>query len=231
MICKCNFYTNQIKGRKWGFTTFGDLNLQYEMEEVTEYLTVVGKSEGLYKDKGSKFIAIAVHVENEVEIKQVLDEIRKTYYDARHHCYAYRINPEDEQFRANDDGEPSGTAGKPILNQLLSHKLINTLVVVVRYFGGTKLGVSGLIAAYKTATIDALNNIRIVKKFITNELVLGFEYPLMNSVMRIIKDENLKIKNQNFESDCKIYIDLKKNQENIVLNKVQKLRGVTVTYL
>ncbi len=201
------------------------------MEEVTEYLTVSGVSEGLYKDKGSKFIAIVQHVETEEDVKEALEEIKKKFHDARHHCYAYRINPLEEQFRANDDGEPSGTAGKPILNQLLSYELLNTLVVVVRYFGGTKLGVSGLITAYKTATIEAIDSIKIVKKFITNELVLSFEYPLMNSVMRVIKDENLKIKKQDFDSNCKIFIDLKKNQEKIVLNKLDKIRGLNIIYL
>ncbi len=198
------------------------------MDEVTEYLTVTLKSAGIFKDKGSKFIAKACHVENLEDVKKEMDSIRKEYYDARHHCYAYRFNPEDEVSRSSDDGEPSGTAGKPIMNQLLSYGITNTLLVVVRYFGGTKLGVSGLIKAYKSAAKDALEKNKIIKKYISSEVILSFEYPLMNSVMRIIKEEKLRILKQDFDSNCKIYIELKKNQEKITRKKIDKIRGVII---
>ena len=164
--------------------------------EPDSFLTIKGESEGLFKDKGSKFIAKAYPVENEGQVKEILAGLKKEYHDARHHCYAYRINPEDEQFRSNDDGEPSGTAGKPILNQLLSKELMNVMVVVIRYFGGTKLGVSGLINAYKNATIEALNNSSIVKQFIYRQIEIRFDYLLMNSVMRLIKEEDADIVEQ-----------------------------------
>jgi len=199
------------------------------MEEVSDYKTIVSESEGYFKDKGSKFIALAFHVETEDEVKEIREAVRKKYYDARHHCYAFRINPENEFSRSSDDGEPSGTAGKPILNQLLSHEITNCLIIVVRYFGGTKLGVSGLINAYKTAAIDAIDANKIIKKFITRNIELSFEYPLMNSVMRVIKDENLKITGQDFNINCRLFLEIKKNQENIALKKFDKIRGVTIT--
>ncbi len=197
--------------------------------DISEYNTLTIESEGYYKDKGSKFIALAFHVENEEEIKEAMAVVKKKYYDARHHCYAYRINPEAEVFRSSDDGEPSGTAGKPILNQLLSEELTNSLIIVVRYFGGTKLGVSGLIQAYKSAARDAIRNNKVVKKFITRQFILSFEYPLMNSVMRVIKEENLKIVGQDFDTNCKINVEIKKNQENIAISRIEKIRGVTIT--
>ena len=198
------------------------------MDEVTEYLTVTIKSEGLFKDKGSKFIAVACHVENLEDIKKEMESIRRDYYDARHHCYAYRFNPENEVSKSSDDGEPSGTAGKPIMNQILSYGVTNTLVVIVRYFGGTKLGVSGLIKAYKLAAVDALENNKIIKKYISSEFVLSFEYPLMNRVMRVIKEERLKILKQDFDSNCKIHIELKRNQEKMTRKKIDNIRGVAI---
>ncbi len=197
--------------------------------DISEYKTVVSESEGYYKDKGSKFIALVYHVETEDEVKEIRELVRKKYYDARHHCYAYRINPENEFSRSSDDGEPSGTAGKPMLNQLLSYDITNTLVIVVRYFGGTKLGVSGLILAYKSATKDALEESKIVKKFITSSLTVSFEYPLMNAVMKVIKDENLKIIGQNYDTNCNIILEIKKNQKKIAVNKLDNIRGVSIT--
>ncbi|MBC8319681.1 MAG: YigZ family protein [Bacteroidetes bacterium] len=196
---------------------------------ISEYYTVLGSSEGYYKDKSSKFIALAYHVESEEEAKDVITSVKKKYYDARHHCYAFRINPEKEFSRSSDDGEPSGTAGKPILNQLLSHELYNVIVIVVRYFGGTKLGVSGLILAYKSSTLNALQNSKIVKKFITSPVELCFQYPLMNEVMRVIKEENIKIINQDFTSDCKIFVEIKKKSKKNTLEKFKKIRGVKTT--
>lgn len=196
---------------------------------ISEFNTLTANSEGYYKAKGSKFIALAYHVESEQGAKDVLTTVRKKYYDARHHCYAYRINPEKEFSRSSDDGEPSGTAGKPILNQLLSFELYNVLIVVVRYFGGTKLGVSGLIMAYKSATRDAIHNNKIVKTYITRQINLSFEYPLMNHVMRVIKEEKIKLINQDFDTNCKIKVEIKKNAINFALIKFEKIRGVTIT--
>ncbi|MCF6170395.1 MAG: YigZ family protein [Bacteroidales bacterium] len=205
--------------------------MQINAMEQDFYKTVSGAAVGLYKEKGSKFIAKVFHAETEEEIKMLISSVKKEYHDARHHCFAYRINPEKEQFRSSDDGEPSGTAGKPILNQLLSFELFNVLVVVVRYFGGTKLGVSGLINAYKSATRDALNHSTIVTRFITRELNLSFPYPLMNNVMRIVKEEKLEITAQLFELSCVLRIKVKKNDLKRVGFRLGKIRGLRVKEL
>lgn len=196
--------------------------------EINEYYTFKDSSEGYYKDKGSKFIALAYPVESEEEAKEILSFAKKKYHDARHHCYAYRITPEKEFSRSSDDGEPSGTAGKPILNQLLSSELYNAMIIVVRYFGGTKLGVSGLIKAYKEASRDAIQNNKIVKTNITRQIELTFEYPIMNQVMRVIKEENFKVIEQNFATNCKIILEIKKNKKNIALIKFKKIQGVFI---
>lgn len=198
------------------------------VEETGVYKTIIEPSEGLYKEKGSKFIAHVFHVESEEEIKDSLNQIKKLYYNARHHCYAYRLNPENEQFRSNDDGEPSGTAGKPILNQILSYELFDVLVVVVRYFGGTKLGVSGLIRAYKSATIDALEQTEVIQKTITRKVNVRFEYVLLNDVMRIIKEEDLTILKQQFDNTCFMLLEVQKNREEIIKSKFDKILGIIV---
>jgi len=195
------------------------------------YKTITAVAEGLYKEKGSKFIAKIFHVETEEQMKSAMVSVKKEFHDARHHCYAYRINPENEQFRSSDDGEPSGTAGKPMLNQLLSFELYNVLVVVVRYFGGTKLGVSGLINAYKSATHDAINQSKIVTRYIFRDLILDFEYPLMNNVMRIIKEEQLEVVERKQELSCTFKIKVKKNDLDKVLNRLTKIRGLSVKEL
>ncbi len=197
--------------------------------EINAYYTLKNSSEGYYKDKGSKFIALAYPVESEQEAKEILISVKTKYHDARHHCYAYRITPEKEFSRSSDDGEPSGTAGKPILNQLLSSELYNAMIIVVRYFGGTKLGVSGLIKAYKEASRDAILNNNIVKINITRQIELTFAYPIMNQVMRVIKEENFKIIEQDFASNCKIILEIKKNKKNIALIKFKKIQGVFIT--
>jgi uncharacterized YigZ family protein len=199
--------------------------------EITEYNTLTKSTEGYYKNKGSKFIAVAYYVENEDDVKNAMALSKKKYYDARHHCYAYRITPEKEYTRSSDDGEPSGTAGKPILNQILSYGLYNVLIVVVRYFGGTKLGVSGLILAYKSATRDLIQGGKVSKVFITRDVELSFEYPLMNSVMKVIKDEKLIIFKQDFTTDCKISVKIKKDSLKNVLGKMGKIRRVVLTEL
>lgn len=194
--------------------------------ESDSFLTINSVSEGIFKDKGSKFIAKAFPVESEIQVKEILTLLKREYYDARHHCYAYRFNPEEEQYRSNDDGEPSGTAGKPILNQLYSRELMNVLVVVIRYFGGTKLGVSGLINAYKTAANDALENTIIVQRFIYRLVEVHFEYPLLNSVMRLVKEENLTIVEQDFGLNCVIKIQMKKNDLNKIIFKLNEIRDI-----
>ena len=176
------------------------------------YLEVVGSSKGLFKDKGSKFIAYAYSVKSEEDVKQRLAEVKKQEYAARHHCYAYILYPDKSAQRDSDDGEPSNTAGKPILGQLLSRELTNTLVVVVRYFGGVKLGVSGLITAYRAAASEALEDITVEKCFVKDVFTVYFKYPEMNNVMRMIKDNALEIINQDFELECALTFCVKKSQ-------------------
>lgn len=166
------------------------------------FLSIADVSEGFYKEKGSKFLAFAFPVESEANVRERLDELRKTYYDARHHCYAYRLGHAGEHFRANDDGEPGHSAGDPILGQIKSRELTNALVVVIRYFGGTKLGVSGLIHAYKTAAAEALDQNKVVKHEITEWVRFTFPYEEMNKVMKLCKDLNLQIKEQGYAEQC-----------------------------
>ena len=195
------------------------------------YKMLSAPGEGLYKEKGSKFIASAFTVMSEEEVKQALAEVKKKYYDARHHCYAYMIGPDKDCFRSSDDGEPSGTAGKSILNQILSKEVTNVCVIVVRYFGGIKLGVSGLINAYKTAARDALDNARIVEKTVNEVYSLEFPYTLMNDVMRIMKEENLEQLNPRFEMDCYLEFSTRKNEADRIVAKFKNIFGLTVTFL
>lgn len=194
-----------------------------------EFRTIKAPSEGLYKEKGSKFIALAFPVKDPEAVQDRIDEVRKKYHDARHHCYAYRLGTgEAEEFRWNDDGEPSGTAGRPIHGQLQSFELTNVLVVVVRYFGGTKLGTGGLIRAYKTATREALEAAVKMRRVILEELELRFEYPLLNEVMRIVKEEDLKITDQDFTTSCIMKVASRKSQIEKIKNKFEAVFGVSV---
>jgi len=168
------------------------------------YRTIAAPAVGLFKDKGSKFLAFAFPVENEAEIKEHIQNLKKEYFDARHHCYAYRIGLNGELWRANDDGEPSSTGGKPILGQLLSMELTNVLVVVVRYFGGIQLGVSGLINAYRSAAAAALAQAQIVEKVAKEILTLKFPYLEMNRIMKLVKEEGLETLSQHFDNECEI---------------------------
>ena len=168
------------------------------------YKTIEKPGEGYFKDKGSKFLSYAFPVYSEEEIKEHLTRIKKEHHSARHHCYAWRLGTKEITFRANDDGEPSSTAGKPILGQLQSFEVTNILIVVVRYFGGTLLGVSGLINAYKNAAANVLNNIEIITKTIERRYRLHFNYPVLNDVMNIIKQANYTILNTDFAIDCKL---------------------------
>jgi uncharacterized YigZ family protein len=199
--------------------------------ESDSYKTITDRGDGLYKEKGSKFIAIAFHVNSEEDVKQRLSEVRKEYFDARHHCYAYVLGANKSQFRANDDGEPSGSAGKPILNQIYSFELTNVLVIVVRYFGGIKLGVSGLVTAYKVAAREALTNAPSEIKTVDEYLGISFTYPLMNEVMRIMKEENLQQLNQKFELDCYFEIKCRKNDIKKIAEKLENIYGVNVKHL
>ena len=170
------------------------------------YKSISSLSEGLYKELGSRFIAQAYPVEGEEEVKAIVDSLRKEYHDARHHCYAYRIGPAGSIWRANDDGEPSGSAGRPILGQIDSAGLSDVLVVVIRYFGGIKLGVPGLIRAYKTATADALCQATVIEKIAGNWYRIGFGYERMPQVMKVIKDLDLPQRNRNFDNSCSLEV-------------------------
>ena len=190
------------------------------------YRTIMTPARGIYKEKGSKFLAFAFPVSTEEDIKLNQEELRKQYYDARHHCYAYVLGQHYEHYRANDDGEPNHSAGDPILGQIKSKELTNTLVVVVRYFGGTKLGVGGLINAYKLATEEALNNASIETISITSTYSINFSYEATNEVMRIVKDCELDILEQKYEQDCFLKVKIKLDLEQKYLSKIKLLQDL-----
>ncbi|KAA6351127.1 IMPACT family member YigZ [termite gut metagenome] len=180
------------------------------MQEDT-YRTISATAEGIYAEKRSKFMAFAVPVHSVEEIKTHLEYYQKKYFDARHLCYAYMLGHERKDFRANDNGEPSGTAGKPILGQINSNVLTNILVVVIRYFGGIKLGTSGLITAYKTAAAEALAAADIIEKTVDEEITIMFEYPFMNDVMRVVKEEEPEIVSQSYDADCRMTLRIRRS--------------------
>ena len=180
-----------------------------QQAESDTYKSISAPSQGIYKDKGSKFLSFAFPVQTEEEVKPIIDSLKKEYYDARHHCYAYRIGQFGDIWRANDDGEPSSTAGRPILGQILSSELSDILIVVVRYFGGIKLGIPGLIRAYKSSTADALANAEIIEKIASKVFRVHFGYMSMNSVMKILKDLELEQKNQKFDMECSIDVTVR----------------------
>lgn len=194
------------------------------------YKTIDNSCEGLFKDKGSKFIAKAYPVKTETEVKNIIQSLKKDYYDARHHCYAYILGYDKSAFRINDDGEPSGTAGRPIYGQLQHFDLTNTLIVVIRYFGGTLLGVSGLINAYKNASIEAINNATIIEKFVKEHYNIHFQYLQMNEVMKIIKDDNIEILNQNFDNECEMDLIIKKSESVRIYEKLKKIENLTIDF-
>jgi len=195
------------------------------------YKTLDKPSEGIYKEKGSKFITYAYPVYTEEEIKDYVQELKKKYYDARHHCFAWQLGVDGKRFRANDDGEPSGTAGKPIHGQIKSYELTNILVVVIRYFGGTKLGTSGLIHAYKEATIDAFNNGIIVDRTVNDVYRTEFDYGVMNDVMRVMKEENPNIVKQDFNLRCAIEWSTRQSLVPSIVGRLEKIESVTVDFL
>lgn len=190
------------------------------------YQTIEQESHGYFKDKGSKFYAFAFPVKSENEVKEILIRLRKEHHSARHHCYAWRLGTEEITFRANDDGEPSSTAGKPILGQLQSFEVTNILIVVIRYFGGTLLGVSGLINAYRNAAADALNNAVIKQMIIEREVILDFTYNELAEVMNIIKHENLNVINTRFEEKCNLIFSVRKSEFEKVIKIFKNIYGV-----
>ena len=188
-----------------------------------EFKTIATTSEGFYSEKRSKFLAFAHHVETVEEVKEIIAQYRKKYYDARHVCYAYMLGPEREEFRANDDGEPSSTAGKPILGQINSNDLTDILVVVVRYYGGVNLGTSGLIIAYREATADAIAHAEVVTRQVEELVTYSFAYPLMNDVMRIVKDMNPRIVSQTYDNTCQICLSIRKSEAEQLKSRLAKL--------
>ena len=201
------------------------------MEKDT-YKTITKPSEeALFKDKNSKFFGYAFPVKNEEQIKENLEFLKKKHHSARHWCYAYQIGTEKITFRANDDGEPSNSAGMPIYGQIQSFEVTNILIVVVRYFGGVKLGVGGLINAYRTGAQLALDNSKIVKKTINKDYLIIFDYKNMNKVMRIIKEKNLNIVNQTLELDCRIYISVRKNDSQAIFDIFNNLYEIEIKEL
>lgn len=190
------------------------------------YKTIPGPSEGLFKDKGSRFISRAYPVESVDEIKDILASLRKEFHDARHHCYAYRLGPGGAVYRVNDDGEPANSAGKPILGQLQSHDLTNVLVVVVRYFGGILLGVGGLINAYRTAAREALESTVIIEKTFDCRISLQFQYAALNDVMHLIKESKAEIVAQEFGLDCKIDLRIRAGASEGLINQLNRIESV-----
>lgn len=195
------------------------------------YKTVSAPSEGLFKDKGSRFISYLYPVTTEEEIKEIIQQVKKAHHSARHHCYAWRLGRENIRFRANDDGEPSSTAGKPILGQLTSFELTNVLLVVVRYFGGTLLGTSGLINAYREAASEAIRNAVVETRIIEAEYRLQFGYNELNQVMQIIKNENLKQTAIQLEESCRIDLSVRKSEAVRIENLFGNIYGVTLSRL
>lgn len=190
------------------------------------YKTIAEKAEGQYKEKGSKFLAFGFPVTDETAIKSIIASLRKEYHDARHHCYAWRIGAGPYQYRMNDDGEPSGTAGKPIYGQIISHDLTNILVVVVRYFGGTLLGTGGLVHAYRTATASMLDRSAIIEKTIGISCSLTFPYAILNSVMKVIKEEGIAFADASYDNQCSLTVSVPKGILERFKNKLALLDGV-----
>jgi uncharacterized YigZ family protein len=190
------------------------------------YNSIDNAGEGIFRDKGSRFIAYAFPFDSEFTIKDILVRLRSEHPKARHFCWAYRLTTDKHVFRLNDDGEPSGSAGRPILNTILSEDLTNVLVVVVRYFGGTLLGVPGLIHAYKAATLEALNNCKVVSKTVNNRYHITFPYDATNQVMKIIKDEQLTVLSQTFDMECELELEVRQSRTEEILGKFAHVEGL-----
>lgn len=188
-----------------------------------EYKTINGKSEGTYTELRSKFLAFAHHVSSVEEAMALVEQYQKKYYDARHVCWAYMLGPEREVFRSNDNGEPSGTAGKPILGQINSNELTDVLILVVRYFGGVKLGTSGLIVAYRTAAAEAIANADVVTRTVDEEYSFSFEYPLMTAVMKVVRDLDGRIVSQSYDMDCQMTVSIRRGNMPELKEKIAKV--------
>ncbi len=197
--------------------------------DTYSFLTIEKPSKGLFKDKGSRFLSFAFPVENEEEIKLILEETRKQYHDARHHCYAWRLGADMLHFRSNDDGEPTNSAGKPILGQIQSYQLTNVLVIVVRYFGGTLLGVGGLIQAYKQASHEALLNAEIIKQYQYLSFLIEFKYEDMNLVMKVLKDLNLEQWDQDFKTKCCLKAKIRLSEKNHLLDSFKLNKSIRLS--
>ncbi len=195
---------------------------------ITSFHTISGSSAGEYREKGSKFIALAFPVTSEDDVKARLVEVKKKYFDARHHCYAYVLGADKSKSRAYDDGEPNHSAGDPILGQIRSRNLTNVLVVVVRYFGGTKLGVGGLVTAYKTAAEEALNKIEIIEKQVEAKFSLHYDYKFTPEIMRLVKDFELRIENQEFTDHCSMNASILLKQKENFLSKIALMNAVGI---
>jgi uncharacterized YigZ family protein len=196
-----------------------------------EYKTIVQPAQGSFRDKGSKFLSFAIPVVNEQEVKQQLEALRKQYYDATHHCYAYVLGFDKSAYRVNDDGEPSGTAGRPIYGQILSTDLTNILIIVIRYYGGTKLGVPGLINAYKTVAAEALSQATIVTRIVKEVYDIEYQYEMMNDVMKIVKDETLEVINSEFGMKCVMRLAIRHSEAQRIVGKFSKLNQLIINYL
>lgn len=199
--------------------------------EDDSYKSISSPSEGLYKEKGSRFISFAYPVSDQKDIKPFLESLRKEHHEARHHCYAWMIGKERTNYRVNDDGEPSGTAGRPILGQINSSNLTNILIVVVRYFGGTLLGVSGLINAYRSAAASAISNAEIVDLTVQEYFELAFPYISMNDVMKVLKEENVSQSDQIFDLSCNIRVNFRSSSKEKILGRLSRIEGLEYKYL
>lgn len=199
--------------------------------DLDSYLTIRNSSEGLYKEKGSRFIAFVYPIEAADEVKEIVQSLRKKYHDARHICYAYILGADSSEYRVNDDGEPSGTAGKPIHGVLLSNNLTNVLIVVVRYFGGVKLGTSGLITAYRDAAMDAINHAEIINKTVQVYYFISFQYTAMNAVMSLLKEKDCEITKQLFDNDCMIEFSVRKLHAEDLENKIKLVESLILKLL
>ena len=195
-----------------------------------EFLTISSESTGVYKDRGSKFLAFACPVKTEEEVKEKLDFLRKKYFDARHHCYAYRLGAGGEYYRASDDGEPANTAGKPILGQLMAHGVTNVLVVVVRYFGGILLGTGGLAQAYKQAAADALARAEMVTEAVTETYRLSFAYPDLNHVLKVVKEMNLEYYEQDFNLNCTMKVKIRKSLSGQMKKRLEQVESLKIVH-
>jgi uncharacterized YigZ family protein len=195
------------------------------------YKTIESSSQGIYKEKGSRFVSFAIPVSDQEEIKPIIDKIRKDNHEARHQCYAYMLGHERIIWRVNDDGEPSGTAGRPILGQINSFDLTNLIIVVCRYFGGTLLGVSGLINAYRSAAASALQNALITERTIQEYYEIKYPYISMNDVMRILKEEDIGQSDQSFDLECRILINFRVSSKEKVLNRLSRIDGIKCKYI